>query len=367
MRYIFDIFVLLIFTIPVFGHETGSSMCDSEQIELYFGLNSSDVDSAFFNNEESVGYFSEYLGGLLSDPKFNVSEISIKGFASPDGDVTLNNRLVASRTEALYSYLKETLHVPDSLITTLHSGIDWEGLRRLVEESDMDHRDDVLSILDNVPEETWGKLAPSDRWMSLIDSRNKHLMDLAGGGPYRYMCEHLYPQLRRGEVVTIYFTTNMTPLLADEVEMPTKLSTIETMPLSQLTSEPISVEGEPSDLNPLKFALKSNLLYDLLMTPNIELEIPIKDRWSIAGEWLFPWWVTKDNGNALQILSGQVEGRYWFGDRAVRPQLTGWFAGFYAGGGLYDLQWRGNGYQGEFYIAAGLSGGYAHTIIVGAT
>ena len=42
--------------------------------------------------------------------------------------------------------------------------------------------------------------------------------------------------------------------------------------------------------------------------------------------------------------------------------MTGWFAGFYAGGGLYDLQYKSEGYQGEFFIAAGLSGGYAHTI-----
>lgn len=112
----------------------------------------------------------------------------------------------------------------------------------------------------------------------------------------------------------------------------------------------------------IKFAIKTNLLYDLLLTPSIEVEAPIKSRWSVAGEWIFPWWVTNNNGNALQILSGQVEGRYWLGDRHNKPQLTGWFAGLYAGGGYYDLQWNNNGYQGEFYIASGVAGGYAHTI-----
>ena len=42
-----------------------------------------------------------------------------------------------------------------------------------------------------------------------------------------------------------------------------------------------------------------------------------------------------------------------------RRVLTGHFFGFYAGGGKYDLQWEEKGYQGEFYIASGISYGYA--------
>ena len=124
---------------------------------------------------------------------------------------------------------------------------------------------------------------------------------------------------------------------------------------------PLFTSNDTTTLRPL-FAAKTNLLFDALTALNVELEVPIGQRWSVAGEWIFPWWVTKDNGNALQILSGNVEGKYWFGDRTKRPVMTGWFAGLYAGGGLYDLQYRNNGYQGEFYIAAGVSGGFAHTI-----
>ncbi len=112
-------------------------------------------------------------------------------------------------------------------------------------------------------------------------------------------------------------------------------------------------------------ALKTNLLFDVVTVLNAELEVPIKNNWSIAAEGLFPWWVTKDNGNALQINAGFLEGRYWFGSKEKRakiPVLTGWFAGVYAGGGLYDLQLKNNGYQGEFFLAAGVSGGWAHTI-----
>ncbi len=110
------------------------------------------------------------------------------------------------------------------------------------------------------------------------------------------------------------------------------------------------------------FAIKTNLLYNALLSPNIEAEISIKDKWSLSADWMFPWWVTKDNGNALQILAGNLEGRYWFGDRSKKPKLTGWFGGLYAGGGYYDLQYKNNGYQGEFFIAMGASLGYSHEI-----
>lgn len=109
-------------------------------------------------------------------------------------------------------------------------------------------------------------------------------------------------------------------------------------------------------------AIKTNLLFDVASILNIEVEVPIGNRWSVAGEWMFSWWLWDRKQVCFQILSGTVEGRYWLGDRTKLCPLTGWFAGLYTGGGYYDLEWKTKGYQGEFFIAAGLSGGYAHRI-----
>lgn len=113
------------------------------------------------------------------------------------------------------------------------------------------------------------------------------------------------------------------------------------------------------------FALKTNLLFDATLMPNLEIEVPIGKRWSINGEYMCPWWLLKDNRYCLEILSGGLEGRYWLGNyqsRKHRKVLTGHFVGLYAGGGKYDLQWKENGYQGEFFIAAGISYGWATRI-----
>lgn len=110
------------------------------------------------------------------------------------------------------------------------------------------------------------------------------------------------------------------------------------------------------------FAVKTNLLFDAVLMPNIELEVPIGRHWSLNGEYMFPWWLINGDKYCLQILMGGLEGRYWLGKRSERDILTGHFLGLYAGGGKYDLQWDQNGYQGEFFIAAGVSYGYAHSI-----
>ena len=110
------------------------------------------------------------------------------------------------------------------------------------------------------------------------------------------------------------------------------------------------------------FAIKTNLLFDAALMPNIEVEVPIGKRWSLNGEYMFPWWLINDDRYCLQILMGGLEVRYRPGKRSGRDVLTGHFIGLYAGGGKYDLQWDKNGYQGEFFIAAGVSYGYAHSI-----
>ena len=110
------------------------------------------------------------------------------------------------------------------------------------------------------------------------------------------------------------------------------------------------------------FAVKTNLLFDAALMPNIELEVPIGKRWSLNGEYMFPWWLINDDRYCLQILMGGLEVRYRSGKRSGRDVLTGHFIGLYAGGGKYDLQWDKNGYQGEFFIAAGVSYGYTHSI-----
>ncbi|MEF9986812.1 MAG: DUF3575 domain-containing protein [Bacteroidales bacterium] len=110
------------------------------------------------------------------------------------------------------------------------------------------------------------------------------------------------------------------------------------------------------------FAIKTNLLYDAAITPNLELEIPIGKRWSINAEYQLAWWNKKDNSFCWHINAAGIETRYWFGNREKHKSLSGWFAGISVNGGTYDFQLKkDNGYQGNFIIP-GISGGYTTSI-----
>lgn len=146
-------------------------------------------------------------------------------------------------------------------------------------------------------------------------------------------------------------------LLAFGAEVPVRASAAQELPAGG------DGEKERRGVKPV-LALKTNLLFDLALAPNVELELPLgrRDRWSLNAEWVFPWWLVDGDNYCFQVLSGGLEGRYWLGNRQKRAPLSGHFLGLYAGAGMYDLQWRTNGYQGEFYIASGISYGYAMRI-----
>ena len=114
----------------------------------------------------------------------------------------------------------------------------------------------------------------------------------------------------------------------------------------------------------LLFALKSNALFWVAGAPNFGIEYPFNDRWSICGDYIAPWTSSFATGLYYQLLMINAEARCWFGKRENKPVMTGWFAGVSVGGGYYDfmLNNKKKGIQGEFYILAGLSAGYSHSI-----
>jgi hypothetical protein len=106
------------------------------------------------------------------------------------------------------------------------------------------------------------------------------------------------------------------------------------------------------------FTIKTNLLYDLALTPHLGVEVPLGERFSIGAEFMRGWWLRRDWSFCWQLQAAALEGRYWFSPRMERHRSGGWFAGVFVQAGFYDFQFeRTAGVQGEF-VMAGLSGGY---------
>ena len=124
-----------------------------------------------------------------------------------------------------------------------------------------------------------------------------------------------------------------------------------------LTSRNVETQKETKRLN-TAFALKTNLLSDLILAPNIEVEIPFNRKWSVCLDWTCPWWLFRGNSYCEQLLAAHLQGRRYFGDRENLAYFTGWFVGVQGGLGYYDFQVPEKGAQGEF-ADIGLGGGYS--------
>lgn len=120
------------------------------------------------------------------------------------------------------------------------------------------------------------------------------------------------------------------------------------------------VEPEEPKVPNTIFALKTNLLYDLVSAYNIEVEVPIADRWSVVVEDVWPWWEW-GNKYCLQMWEMGLEARFWFKpwETVGTDKLRGFFAGAYGMTSKYDFQFDTNvDYQGEYW-SAGLTGGWS--------
>lgn len=123
------------------------------------------------------------------------------------------------------------------------------------------------------------------------------------------------------------------------------------------TGESVETQKEKKRLN-TAFALKTNLLSDLILAPNVEVEIPFNRKWSVCLDWTCPWWLFRGNSYCEQLLATHVQGKRYLGDRERLAYFTGWFIGIQGGLGYYDFQVPEKGAQGEF-ADIGLGGGYS--------
>lgn len=125
---------------------------------------------------------------------------------------------------------------------------------------------------------------------------------------------------------------------------------------------------------PTPWYIKSNLLYDVLFMPSLEVEYRFNERWSAAIEGNMAWWHNNGKHKYYQLATIVPEVRYWFKPQGPRK---GHYLGLFGGAGWYDLENGGRGYRGEggmvglsygymfpvgkyFAFEAGIGLGYAH-------
>lgn len=155
---------------------------------LDFVVSKTDIKPDYMNNPVELKKISSMLAEVKNDAAITIRDISVIGYASPEGSSLFNKRLSEGRAKALVAYLLPRFPFPKELYKVEYGGENWEGLRKMVAESDMAEREEVLHIIDNTPVEINYRTNTS---------RKKSLMLYKQGNPYRHMLREYYPHLRK--------------------------------------------------------------------------------------------------------------------------------------------------------------------------
>ena len=114
-------------------------------------------------------------------------------------------------------------------------------------------------------------------------------------------------------------------------------------------AEPAPVVAEESataERKPFYMALKTNLLYDAALVPNLGAEFYVGRGWSVGGSWMYAWWNSDRKHRYWRTYGGELDIRKYFGRRAGEKPLTGHHLGLYGQMLTYDFELGGKGYMG---------------------
>ena len=324
----------------------------AKALMLYFRVNSFLLERDYKDNAKTLAVLNQ----IFSDRELfeNMDYITISAAASPEGDAENNEKLAMNRALAIKSYIMwKHPYVNRDGIVTFSVGEDWSGLKKMVEDDySVPARAEVLAVLD-------APLSGEDKKTSL--------MRLNGGKSYTYIKSEILPYLRGGVACLIFFkskssdqsaqnliSTSTTAARIDTVYLKERVSVLDTMCIE--TTEVVERDTIP---NKFYMALKTNILYDALLLPNLAVEFYIPGRWSVEIEGDWSWWNTGSKEKYWRIQSAGVELRKWMGKRYKNRPLNGHYLGLYGMGGTYDVKLEERGYLSDWSYSVGLSYGYS--------
>ena len=347
-----------------------ASIQDSLRTTIYFRPGYSLLELSYRDNAANMKALTQGIQTIKGNPCVQLQHIRILSAASPEGNSALNKRVAKRRGERLRNYLKETLVLPDSIFTVSSAGEDWQGLAALIAKEKTPWRNKALQIIRHTPE--W-----VTRNGKVVDGRKRQLQNLDGGKAWKYMLDNHFYTLRTGAVVVCEVKTlaaESTPSAAEarleqarqEQARPESASQ---QPASQSPSSP-PFPAIPSQVHPESqappvasyYALKSNLLYDALLIPNLSLEASIGSGWTLGAGGMFAWWSKDAKHRYWRIYGGDLEIRKYFGTLSKSKPLQGHHLGIYGDFLTYDFEFGAKGYQSKATYAAGIKYGYSHPI-----
>ena len=163
---------------------------EGEGMQVIFPVSQTKLYLDRYNNQQTLDEIIKAIEAIERCDEQQLNNIEMVGFASPEGTLKFNTELGDGRANALREYIqREMPHLKDEQFYIINGVENWDGLRRMVAESDMKDKDAVLNIIDTESGE----------------KRKRALKQLNWGTTYYYMLKNFYPQLRMACYVAVYY------------------------------------------------------------------------------------------------------------------------------------------------------------------
>lgn len=165
-----------------------------DELDITFKVSNVEIDSSVFDNEITFGKILEAVDRIHSNPNYKIDKIEVAGYASPEGTPGFNNWLGYNRALALINYIIE--HRPEYNLTKdnfriVNGDENWEGLKWALTNVEMEHKDRVLSII-NDPSIPSQLKKDKIKW---IDH----------GKTWKKMLDEIFPHLRSARYLAVYY------------------------------------------------------------------------------------------------------------------------------------------------------------------
>lgn len=306
---------------------------DSVKQSIRYRVSSAVADLRRADNSEAMEQMEKAIRSVGID---RIRRITVVAWASPEGPLDLNIRLARQRAHAAVGLIIGKYPELTGRISESARGEGWASLRNYVVADGKltpKEKDDIVSVID----------------ANVSLTRKKEMMKRLPS--YQYLLRNYNVEIRRADM-TLYF---------DIEEEPKEIAVVhDTVYVEREIVRTDTVYWCPPERRKvLRVALKSNLLYDAALVPNIGLEIPVGNRWSVAGNWMYAWWKCDHRHNYWRTYGGDLEMRHWWPE-GMNGRLTGHHVGVYGQMQTFDFETGHRGYLAPRWLwGGGVSYGYS--------
>ena len=122
---------------------------EQKMADILYAINRSDIRSSELKSAD-IQALKDYVALVMQNERMEVKGLVNSSYASPDGPLTLNEKLADQRGKAAEKYLqKEYKKMPEltQLFSTQTTAEDWDGFKALVQESSLTDKELILRVL----------------------------------------------------------------------------------------------------------------------------------------------------------------------------------------------------------------------------